>query len=136
MIKSSDPVNHNVRYAAFTNPAFNQILAPNGQLEMKFVAERRPILVACDIHPWMKAYLMVFDHPFFAVTGPGRLVRDQGRARRRAEPGALAGEGRLRQPGESQGDSGDRQGRRGDGRGRRDDQSVSGQVTVGPLARR
>ena len=28
MIKSSDPVNHNVRYAAFTNAPFNQILAP------------------------------------------------------------------------------------------------------------
>jgi hypothetical protein len=69
LIKSSDPVNHNVRYAAFTNAAFNQILAPNGQTEMKLVAERRPIVVACDIHSWMKAYLMVFDHPFFAVTG-------------------------------------------------------------------
>jgi hypothetical protein len=34
VIKSSDPVNHNVRYAAFTNPAFNQILAPNAQLEV------------------------------------------------------------------------------------------------------
>ena len=70
MIKSSDPVNHNVRYAAFTNAAFNQILAPKGELEVKLVAERRPILVACDIHSWMKAYLMVFDHPFFAITGP------------------------------------------------------------------
>jgi hypothetical protein len=68
VIKSSDPVNHNVRYAAFTNAAFNQILAPQGKVEMKLVAERRPIVVACDIHPWMKAYLMVFDHPFFAVT--------------------------------------------------------------------
>ena len=69
VIKSSDPVNHNVRYAAFTNAAFNQILAPKGELEVKLVAERRPIVVACDIHSWMKAYLMVFDHPFFAVTG-------------------------------------------------------------------
>ncbi len=71
VIKSSDPVNHNVRYAAFANAAFNQILAPKGEIEMKLVAERRPIVVACDIHPWMKAYLMVFDHAFFAVTGPG-----------------------------------------------------------------
>jgi hypothetical protein len=70
VIKSSDPVNHNVRYAAFTNSPFNQILAPKGELEVKLVAERRPILVSCDIHSWMKAYLMVFDHPFFAVTGP------------------------------------------------------------------
>jgi hypothetical protein len=70
VIKSSDPVNHNVRYSAFTNSPFNQILAPKGELEVKLVAERRPILVSCDIHSWMKAYLMVFDHPFFAVTGP------------------------------------------------------------------
>ncbi len=69
MFKSSDPVNHNIRYSAFTNGAFNQILPPNGQVEVKLVAERRPIPLACDIHPWMKGYIMVFDHPFFAVTG-------------------------------------------------------------------
>jgi hypothetical protein len=38
-------------------------------MDVKLVAERRPIVVACDIHNWMKAYIMVFDHPFFAVTG-------------------------------------------------------------------
>ncbi len=69
VIKSSDPVNHNVRYSPFTNAAFNQILAPKGEVQVKLVAERRPIMVACDIHSWMKAYVMVFDHPFFAVTG-------------------------------------------------------------------
>jgi hypothetical protein len=70
VIKSSDAVSHNVRYAAFTNPTINQILAPRGQIEVKLTAERRPIVFACDVHAWMKAYLMVFDHPFFAVTGP------------------------------------------------------------------
>jgi hypothetical protein len=69
VIKSSDPVNHNVHFAAFANPAFNQILAPKGEIEVKLVAERRPTYVECNIHAWMKAYLMVFDHPFFAVTG-------------------------------------------------------------------
>jgi hypothetical protein len=70
VIKSSDPVNHNVRYSAFRNQPFNQILAPNGQLEVKLVAERLPMQVACDVHPWMKAWILVLDHPFFAVTGP------------------------------------------------------------------
>jgi hypothetical protein len=69
LIKSSDAINHNVRYAAFTNNPFNQILAPKAALEVKLVAERRPIGMACDIHSWMKAWIMVFDHPFFAVTG-------------------------------------------------------------------
>jgi hypothetical protein len=69
VLKSSDPVNHNVRYAAFSNTPLNQLLAPNGEMEVKLVAERRPLVLACDIHPWMKGYLMVFDHPFFAITG-------------------------------------------------------------------
>src|SRR5207248_1886685 len=40
----------------------------NGQLQATLVAERRPMALACDIHPWMKGYMMVFNHPFFAVT--------------------------------------------------------------------
>lgn len=69
VFKSSDPVNHNVHLSPFTNPPFNLILAPNGQVEKKLVAERRVIPLTCDIHPWMKGWIMVFDHPFFAVTG-------------------------------------------------------------------
>jgi len=76
--KSSDPVNHNIRYAAFTNAPLNQMLPPNGKLDQKLVAERRPIPLACDIHPWMKGYIMVFDHPFFAVTGPDGSFEIQG----------------------------------------------------------
>lgn len=66
---SSDPVNHNMHGSPFTNPGFNFILPPNGKSTMTFVAEKRVIPLSCDIHPWMKGYLMVFDHPFFAVTG-------------------------------------------------------------------
>jgi len=70
LLKSSDPVNHNVRYAAFNKVPFNQILPAKGEVQLKMVSERRPIPLACDIHPWMSAYLMVFNHPFYAVTGP------------------------------------------------------------------
>ena len=69
VIKSSDPIGHNVRFNSFGNGAANEMLAAKGQLEKKLVAERFPIAVACDIHPWMKGYLMVFDHPFFTITG-------------------------------------------------------------------
>jgi hypothetical protein len=69
IIKSSDPmINHNVRMSAFRNPGKNQTLGPDGRLELKLVAERVPIEMACDIHPWMKAWVMVFDHPFFTTT--------------------------------------------------------------------
>jgi len=67
--KSSDPVNHNVHLSPFTNAPFNTILAPGQSVEKSFVPERRVMPLTCDIHPWMKGWLMVFDHPFFAVTG-------------------------------------------------------------------
>jgi hypothetical protein len=67
VMKSSDPKTHNVRVTGFQN-GYNQIVAANGQLQLKLVAERRPIKVGCDIHSWMSANLMVLDHPFFAVT--------------------------------------------------------------------
>jgi hypothetical protein len=68
VMKSSDPVSHNVRLTGFNNAGMNQVIAPNGQLDVKLVAERLPMRVACDIHPWMHGHVMVFDHPFFAVT--------------------------------------------------------------------
>lgn len=69
-IKSSDPVGHNVRFSGFVNPAKNIALPPQGSLPpQKLKAERRPMQINCDIHPWMKGWLFVFDHPFFAITG-------------------------------------------------------------------
>ena len=68
-LKSSDPVNHNINAKLRASSAFNQLLAPKG--ETKFTPtdpERTPAEVTCDIHPWMKAWWMVFNHPYFAVT--------------------------------------------------------------------
>ncbi len=70
VFKSSDPRGHNIRYNSFANGGGNEMLAPKGQLEKKLMADRYPIELKCDIHPWMKGYLMVFDHPFFTITGP------------------------------------------------------------------
>lgn len=67
VFKSSDPIGHNVHYIGFTNNA-NFALGPNGSSKKKLAAEKRPINLVCDIHPWMKGNLMVFSHPFFAVT--------------------------------------------------------------------
>ncbi|WP_406696668.1 carboxypeptidase regulatory-like domain-containing protein [Singulisphaera sp. Ch08] len=69
IFKSSDPTSHNLRYAGFANGGFNQMMPAKSEVEKKFSVEKRPIAVGCDLHPWMTGYLMVFDHPFFAVTG-------------------------------------------------------------------
>jgi hypothetical protein len=66
--KSSDPTGHNIHLTSF-NVNFNQMLAPGGSMEKKVDADRRPIRLTCDIHPWMAGWIGVYDHPFFAVTG-------------------------------------------------------------------
>jgi plastocyanin len=78
VFKSSDPVNHNIRYTGFANGGFNQMLGPNASLERKLVAEKRVMPLACDIHPWMKGFVMVLDHPFFAITGEDGSFEIQG----------------------------------------------------------
>lgn len=65
---SSDPVGHNSHVMGFSNGA-NVALAPKGKFTSKLQAEKRPMALKCDIHPWMKGNILVLDHPFFAVTG-------------------------------------------------------------------
>lgn len=78
VFKSSDPVGHNVRYSGFVNTAKNIALQPNGSLSDKLKPERLPMPLNCDIHPWMKGWIMVFDHPFFTVTGDDGSFEIQG----------------------------------------------------------
>jgi len=67
LFKSSDAANHNIHLSPFGQNQTNQMLAPGGNMTLKLVKDR-PIPLACDIHPWMKGFVLVFDHPFFAVT--------------------------------------------------------------------
>ena len=68
VFNSSDATGHNVHYTGFTNNG-NFSLPPEGEAVKKLNPEKRPINLVCDIHPWMKGNMMVFNHPFFAVTG-------------------------------------------------------------------
>jgi len=67
-LKSSDPVNHNIN-AKLKQSAFNQLIQGGSSVQFSAQgAERTPGEVTCDIHPWMRAWWMVLDHPYFAVT--------------------------------------------------------------------
>lgn len=78
---NDDPANHNVR-AQDTDPAntFSVHTAPGsvGAATHRFAASAgRPIRLSCDIHPWMSAWVYVFSHDRFAVTGAdGRFRLD------------------------------------------------------------
>jgi plastocyanin len=68
---NSDAANHNVRAISFESKnQFNVFTGAGGEYVHQFAAEKklRPILLSCDIHPWMRAWIYVFSHPFFAVT--------------------------------------------------------------------
>jgi hypothetical protein len=68
IVKNDDAFMHNVQSFAKTNPPFN-IAQPNKEekkIEPFKAAEE--IQVKCQVHPWMVAYIHVFEHPFFAVS--------------------------------------------------------------------
>ena len=68
---NSDAANHNVRSAALDRRnQFNVITPLEGSYERAFFADpkQRPIRLGCEIHAWMRAWIYVFDHPYFAVT--------------------------------------------------------------------
>jgi hypothetical protein len=70
IIKNSAPVPHNAKWTSRNNGEINPLIPAGGQFQVQqpLAAERFPINVECSIHPWMKAYVWVFTHPYFAVT--------------------------------------------------------------------
>ncbi|MEP6570453.1 MAG: carboxypeptidase regulatory-like domain-containing protein [Acidobacteriota bacterium] len=69
-IVNSDPTQHNIHFTPKNNPDWNQS-QPNGAAPLSHSFARSEILVPvkCNQHPWMKAYVGVLKHPFFAVSG-------------------------------------------------------------------
>ena len=68
---NSDMLNHNVRSATLNSKnEFNIYTGSGVEYEHRVHADPkgRPILLTCDIHPWMRAWVYVFDHPYFGVT--------------------------------------------------------------------
>lgn len=75
VLKNSDSVAHNTNYQGFNNA--DNVLIPSGGIAKKMlpVQENRAIPVACNIHPWMKGWILVRDNPYGAVSDKdGNLV--------------------------------------------------------------
>jgi len=68
-INNSDAVLHNTNISPPGNPAFNQSLPPKASAKYKFSKQLSlPAEVVCNIHPWMKGWILSRDDPYFAVT--------------------------------------------------------------------
>jgi hypothetical protein len=69
-VKNSDPLNHNIHPQPTVNPDWNESQSPGEPPKMKTFARQEVMIpVKCNVHPWMRSYIGVVNHPFFAVTG-------------------------------------------------------------------
>jgi hypothetical protein len=69
IVTNADPEVTNVHTNPLRNAATNRVLGTKESLYWKYdKAERHPIGIQSDIHPWMKAYQVVTDHPWVAIT--------------------------------------------------------------------
>lgn len=69
-VVNADPVTHNIHPVPKDNREWNQSQPPGASPIMQsFAREEVAIPVKCNVHPWMKAYIAVFDNPYYAVTG-------------------------------------------------------------------
>ncbi len=68
-VLNSDDIAHNTKIDTQHNPPINSTLPAGGSLEHRFAnAELAPARVSCSIHPWMVAWVMVREDPYYAVT--------------------------------------------------------------------
>jgi hypothetical protein len=68
-IKNNDDTLHNIHPRPTVNAEFN-IGQPRKGMESTKTFDKKEVMfpVGCDVHPWMRAYISVLDHPFYAVT--------------------------------------------------------------------
>jgi len=78
-IVNHDNTLHNIHALPRLNREFN-VGQPNEGMSTVRAFEKPEVMipVKCDVHPWMKAYIGVLDHPFFSVTGDDGSFRIAG----------------------------------------------------------
>lgn len=82
VVKSNDPIQHNTHTYTILNPGQNVIIGANDRTGVQFPKftqrERLPAEVKCDIHPWMKAWWLIVDHPYATLTdADGKFSMDK-----------------------------------------------------------
>jgi len=68
-VVNEDPTSHNIHPTPANNREWNKAEPPGSKVEDSFSREEIAIPVKCNVHPWMRSYVAVFKHPYFAVTG-------------------------------------------------------------------
>jgi Carboxypeptidase regulatory-like domain len=69
VVVNDDATLHNVHTMSKVNPQFNIAQPIKGMKITKKFLKPEIIFVKCEVHRWMGAYIGVFEHPYFAVSG-------------------------------------------------------------------
>ena len=73
-ILNNDGILHNIHTYSEANPAFNQAQPKFKKKLKKKFDQPEVVRVECDAHGWMKGWIVVMDHPYYAVTdGEGKF---------------------------------------------------------------
>jgi plastocyanin len=67
-VVNSDETTHNIHPSPNNNREWNMTQPHGMPLEQTFAREEIAIPVKCNVHPWMRGYIAVFKHPYFAVS--------------------------------------------------------------------
>jgi plastocyanin len=67
--ENSDLFNHSVMTASpVQDDQFNVFVLPGRPLEHVFALQKHPVQIGCSLHAWMRAWIFVVPHPWFAVS--------------------------------------------------------------------
>jgi plastocyanin len=64
---NSDRLLHNLHSVSKDNPSFNRTQSKGRAIPIAF-AKPEIVQINCDLHSWMRAWVVVADHPFYALT--------------------------------------------------------------------
>ena len=67
-ILNNDGILHNIHTYSEANPSINKAQPKFRKKMTQNFAQSETIRVECDAHSWMKGWLVVTDHPYYAVT--------------------------------------------------------------------
>jgi plastocyanin len=71
---NSDRLLHNLHSVSKDNPSFNRT-QPRGRTIPITFSRPELVTITCDLHSWMKSWVVVAEHPYYAVTDAAGAFR-------------------------------------------------------------
>ncbi len=75
-VKNGDATGHNANFQLFNNQGENFLVPAGGsKVGKQFTKDEvAPMPIDCNIHPWMKAFVVITSHPYVGVTDENGVV--------------------------------------------------------------